>query len=63
LLETFANYVKNIPRSLVFSLSIILDLRNIEMREHNWNVLINDTKFKHWNDEINKSWSQNVKLV
>ncbi|MFL6399257.1 MAG: hypothetical protein ACJ72J_06715 [Nitrososphaeraceae archaeon] len=62
LLETFGNYIKNIPYSLVFSLSIILNLAHIEMREHNWNVLMNDAKFKHWHDEINKSSSQNTRI-
>ncbi|MFL6424611.1 MAG: hypothetical protein ACJ71R_13600 [Nitrososphaeraceae archaeon] len=62
LLETFGNYIKNISYSLVFSLSIILNLAHIEMREHNWNVLMNDAKFKHWHDEINKSSSQNTRI-
>lgn len=62
LLERFANYIKNIPDSLGFTLSIILDLRHIEMREHNWNVLINDTKFKDWNDEINESSPQDIRI-
>jgi hypothetical protein len=57
LLERFSNYVNRDSESLAFVLLLNLNLnvKNSKTREYDTKVLMNDTKFKHGNDEINES--------